>query len=217
MIQNRFHEAIVNLSTGQIERNVRLGTNVHANGDGAEIVEIERIALEDEAVKAEIAKLQLPEGAVVISDPWIYGADGVNDDDRMYQCFLYLRDTQNSSQADSNHYALPLPISPVITTENMKVIRIDHLPTGADHTTGETKPWKVRPANEYIPEAQNLRTDLKPLNVVQPEGASFKISTQGQSHTLEWQKWAFRVGYNQREGPVLYDVSTDDIFDMPED
>ena len=34
---------------------------------------VERIALEDEAVKAEIAKLKLPEGAVVISDPWIYG------------------------------------------------------------------------------------------------------------------------------------------------
>jgi primary-amine oxidase len=27
-------------------------------------------------VKAEIAKLQLPEGTVVISDPWIYGKLG---------------------------------------------------------------------------------------------------------------------------------------------
>lgn len=36
-------------------------------------MEIERIALADEGVKAEIAKLQLPEGAVVISDPWPYG------------------------------------------------------------------------------------------------------------------------------------------------
>jgi len=34
---------------------------------------VEKIALEDEAVKAEIAKLKLPEGTVVISDPWIYG------------------------------------------------------------------------------------------------------------------------------------------------
>jgi len=29
--------------------------------------------LEDPGVKAEIAKLKLPEGTVVISDPWIYG------------------------------------------------------------------------------------------------------------------------------------------------
>lgn len=34
---------------------------------------MEKIALEDEAVKAEIAKLQLPEGSVVVVDPWIYG------------------------------------------------------------------------------------------------------------------------------------------------
>lgn len=35
---------------------------------------MEKAALEDEGVKAELAKLQLPEGTVVISDPWIYGA-----------------------------------------------------------------------------------------------------------------------------------------------
>jgi primary-amine oxidase len=34
---------------------------------------IEAIAMEDEAVKAEIAKLQLPQGTVVMADPWIYG------------------------------------------------------------------------------------------------------------------------------------------------
>ena len=40
-----------------------------------EIVAIEKAALEDEGVKAELAKLKLPEGTVVISDPWIYGKD----------------------------------------------------------------------------------------------------------------------------------------------
>lgn len=71
--QDKLHEAIVNLSTGKVDRNVRLGPNVHSNADGDEIVNVERIALEDEQVKAEIAKLKLPEGTVVISDPWIYG------------------------------------------------------------------------------------------------------------------------------------------------
>jgi primary-amine oxidase len=59
--------------------NALLGPFIHANGDGEEIVEIEKVALADEGVQAAIAKLQLPEGTVVISDPWIYGecADGV--------------------------------------------------------------------------------------------------------------------------------------------
>jgi primary-amine oxidase len=61
------------LSAGKVESNLRLGPNVHSTADGEEIIAVERIALEDEGVKAEIAKLQLPEGTVLISDPWIYG------------------------------------------------------------------------------------------------------------------------------------------------
>ncbi|KAI6794518.1 putative copper amine oxidase [Hortaea werneckii] len=206
---NKFHEAIVNLTQQKVESNVRLGPNVHAPGDGEEIMAIERIALEDEGVQAEIAKLKLPEGSSIVVDPWIYGSDGINDDDRMWQTFMYMRDPQNSNEADSNHYALPLSISPVISSESMKVIRIDHLPTGKDNTIKEPQPWTPKPANEYIPEAQSLRTDLKPLNVVQPEGASFSVTQQGTSSIVEWQKWSFRVGFNQREGMVLYDVRYD--------
>jgi primary-amine oxidase len=112
----------------------------------------------------------------------------------------------NPTEADSNHYALPLPISPVVTTENMKVIRIDILPTGVDNTIKELQPYKIKPPNEYIPEHQKLRTDLKPLNVIQPQGASFQVVQEGTSSVLSWQKWQFRVGFNQREGMVLYDV-----------
>lgn len=61
------------MSEGKVESNVRLGTNVHSNADGDEIIMTEKVALEDEGMKAAIAKLQLPEGSVVIIDPWIYG------------------------------------------------------------------------------------------------------------------------------------------------
>jgi primary-amine oxidase len=71
--QDKLHEAVVNLTYGKVESNLRLGPNVHSIADGDEIIAVEKIALEDEGVKAEIAKLQLPEGTVVISDPWIYG------------------------------------------------------------------------------------------------------------------------------------------------
>ena len=71
--QDKLHEAIVNLSLRKVESNLRLGPCIHSNADGDEIIAVEKIALEDEGVKAELAKLQLPEGTVVISDPWIYG------------------------------------------------------------------------------------------------------------------------------------------------
>jgi primary-amine oxidase len=125
----------------------------------------------------------------------------------MWQCFLYIRDPQNASDADSNHYALPLAISPVIDAERYEVIRIDLLPTGKDNTIKPTEPYKIQPPNEYTPEHQQLRTDLKPLTVIQPEGASFTATKAGETgEVIEWQKWSFRVGFNIREGMVLYDV-----------
>ena len=136
------------------------------------------------------------------------GADGVGDDERMYQCYMYMKHPDHRQEPDANYYATPLPLAPVISAEHRKVIRIDRLPTGADHTLKEPEPYKHRAAGEYTPEQQKLRTDLKPLNVVQPDGASFKVTQQGTSNLVEWQKWSFRIGFNQRESTVLYNVSS---------
>lgn len=137
------------------------------------------------------------------------GSDGVNDDRRMYQNFLYMRDPSDPSNLDSNHYAFPLAISPVVDTVDLKVSRIDFLPTGPDHSTRPAQPVEIPPANEYTPEHQTLRTDLKPLNVIQPDGASFKVTKAGETgEIVQWQKWEFRIGYNLREGMVIYDVRT---------
>lgn len=125
----------------------------------------------------------------------------------MYQLYLYMRDPKNLSDLSSNHYAFPLPISPVIDSADLKVSRIDYLPTGSDDSRKEPKPFEIPLSNEYAPEYQNLRTDLKPLNVVQPEGASFRATKAGETgEIVDWQKWSLRVGFNQREGLVLYDV-----------
>ena len=126
----------------------------------------------------------------------------------MYQCFLYLRDPSNTTNIDSNHYAFPLAISPVVDAVELRVTRIDFVATGTGLDAKEPKALKIQPPNEYYPEYQDLRKDLKPLHVVQPEGASFKVTKSGETdHRIEWQKWSFRVGFNQREGPVLYNVS----------
>jgi primary-amine oxidase len=73
LLQSKFHEATVNITGRKVEQHVLLGANIHAPGDGAEIIAMEQIALADESVRAEIKKLKLPEGAIVMCDPWIYG------------------------------------------------------------------------------------------------------------------------------------------------
>lgn len=127
----------------------------------------------------------------------------------MFQAFLYIRNPEYSQDPNSNHYACPLAFSPVIDVVTQKVIRIDGMPTGNGLEVRKTKPMKLPKGNEYMPEYQKLRTDVKPLSVVQPEGASFKVTTVGETgQIVEWQKWRFRLGFNQREGMVMYDVSS---------
>ena len=73
LYKDKFHEAVINLTHTRVESNFRLGPNIHGPVDGEEILMVEKIALEDEGVQAEIVKLNLPKGTVLISDPWIYG------------------------------------------------------------------------------------------------------------------------------------------------
>ena len=61
---------------------------------------------------------------------------------------------------------------------------------------------------EYDPKLTGIapRTDLKPLEITQPEGVSFTV----EGNELRWQNWSMRLGFNFREGPVIYQVAFDD-------
>lgn len=69
----KFFEAIVNLDTKEVESNIRLADDVHGCADSAEVALVEKLCLEDDLVKAEIEKMNLPEGIMVVCDPWMYG------------------------------------------------------------------------------------------------------------------------------------------------
>ena len=50
------------------------------------------------------------------------------------------------------------------------------------------------------------RTDVKALEIVQPEGPSFTLD----GNELRWQNWSMRLGFNYREGLVIHRVGYDD-------
>lgn len=56
------------------------------------------------------------------------------------------------------------------------------------------------------PSMPPLRTDLKPLHVLQPEGVSFTLD----GNELSWQKWKFHIGFHPRDGLVLSTVTYND-------
>ncbi|KAI1390612.1 copper amine oxidase [Hypoxylon trugodes] len=196
-----FFAAHVNLTTKKVERSSNTG--VHGNADFGEVLEVEKAVMEAPEVKAEIAKLNLPSHLEVIPEPWIFGSDGVNDLNRQYQVYMFVRE---KGKLDSNHYARPLPFSAVFNPTEMKLVSVEHMPTGADHTTKEHGAYKEIPPNDYTPESVQLRTDLKRLNVVQPDGPSYTISSD---RVLRWQKWELRLGFTYREALVLRDVRYD--------
>jgi primary-amine oxidase len=89
-----------------------------------------------------------------------------------------------------NQYSLPFDFCPIIDTENKKVISID-IPK-------IRRPIPQSPISQYLPgfvaaEYGSLRTDLKPLEVIQPEGVSYKL----RGRELEWGNFKvdFQRGY----------------------
>ena len=70
----------------------------------------------------------------------------------------------------------------------------------------EIVPVPKKKRNYYREALPAERTDLKPLNIVQPRGASFRVD----GWKVNWQKWSFRVGFTPREGLVLNQIAYDD-------
>lgn len=110
---------------------------------------------------------------------------------------------------EANHYSLPAPFSPVFDAISKELLWIDYLPTGSSNSgSTETQAWEAVPAVEYSANVLGedaFRKDLKPLQVVQPEGPSFEVK----GRNVEWQKWKFNVGWTMREGPILQNVTYD--------
>ncbi len=102
-----------------------------------------------------------------------------------------------SDPAD-NHYAHPIRgLHAIVDLQAMEVVKLE------DH--GIT-PLPPQPGNYGEADNGGYRDDLRPLEVVQPEGPSFELD----GWQVRWQKWRLRVGFNQREGLTLHEVGYED-------
>jgi primary-amine oxidase len=126
---------------------------------------------------------------------------------RLIQTFLYLR--QNGDGLQDNHYACPIDVLPVVDLNAEKVVHV----VGLDRNPPPVLPKQsvnyhrdLIASNTYL--QTSWRSDvLKTLNVVQPDGPSFRVNAA--TNGVEWQKWTFQVGFNYREGAVLHNLSFD--------
>ncbi|PUU83272.1 primary-amine oxidase [Tuber borchii] len=133
----------------------------------------------------------------VYCDPWTIGYDErFGSNIRLQQALMYYR-----PNIDDVQYAYPLDFCPVVNTETGEIIHID-------------VPDVRRPVNTFgsnynpadIEKEGGYRTDLKPLNITQPEGVSFTMDGRKAS----WQNFSFHIGFNAREGIILNNITYND-------
>lgn len=206
-------ESVIDLDAGREISHQVLTNTQQPSFTPEEFSKFTKTCFDSPLFKEAIAKFKIPEGFVIEIDPWPYGGPDPGEKFTRYtQGLCFARDASNNNP-DSNHYGYPIPIIPVMDTFTGEVIRVDKLATGGKedglaYGTHSAEVLKHCGAAEYVPELLDipLRTDLKPLNVIQPDGPSFKVSDES---LIEWQKWRFRVGFNPREGATLHDIHYD--------
>ncbi len=188
------YEAVVSLS----ERRVESWTNVPGVQPRLmmdEFFECENAVKASPEFQAALRKRGIDDTNLVMVDPWPAGNYGVPEEDGLRLSFAR---SWLKTRPNDNGYARPIEgVIAVVDLNEMKVLRVE------DHGEVPMPPDDGNYAAEFV---KDFRNDLKPLDVVQPEGPSFSID----GNLVTWQKWSFRVGYTRREGLVLHGVSYED-------
>ncbi len=129
-------------------------------------------------------------------DPWPAGNFGLDGEAgrRLVRCVSYVR----THPAD-NGYARPIE----------GLVAVVDLATGEgdrDRRHGRSCPSRRRPATTTPPRSGELRRDLRPLVITQPEGPSFEV----EGSEIRWQRWRLRVSVHPVDGLVLHTVGYED-------
>jgi primary-amine oxidase len=160
-----------------------------------EQIACEQAVLNSPLFKEAVKEYGITDTSLVMVDIWSAGYYGHPEEKEMRLtrplCFVRTDPTDNG-------YARPIEgLRPVVNIDTMEVIRIENY----GHVD-----LPPNPGNYAASRMTNFRTDIKPLEVIQPEGPSFEVN----GYQVSWQKWNFVIGFNAREGLTLHDLSYND-------
>jgi primary-amine oxidase len=173
-----------------------------------EFLECERVVQGNAAWQAAMRKRGVTDFALAMVDPWSAGYYGPADDPsrRLVRALTWVRASGASEQ--DNGYARPIEgLITVVDLDRMEVVDVeDHgvvplPPRDGNYTAGAIRDPKNLP---HYPDGP--RTDLRQIDITQPEGPSFQLN----GHELTWQKWRLRIGFTPREGLVLHTIGYED-------
>ncbi|GMN45996.1 hypothetical protein TIFTF001_015198 [Ficus carica] len=167
--------------------------------DAVEYAECEAVVKDFPPFREAMKKRGIEDMDLVMVDAWCVGYHSEADapSKRLAKPLIFCR-TESDCPME-NGYARPVEgIHVLVDMQNMVVIEFEDrklvpLPPAdplRNYTPGETRGGVDR-------------SDVKPLQIVQPESPSFRVN----GYYVEWQKWNFRIGFTPREGLVIYSVA----------
>ncbi len=188
------YEAVVSMSEGRVLSWKHI-PGVQPSIMADEFFECEQLLKAHPEFQAALRKRGITDFSLVMVDPWSAGNYGAEEEQklRLTRALIWVR-----ADPTDNGYAHPVEgIMALVDLNKMEVLRIDD--TGVvpiPPAQGNYTPDKVGP----------MRTDLKTIEIMQPDGPSFLVN----GHEVQWQKWHFRIGFTTREGLVLHTVGYED-------
>jgi primary-amine oxidase len=152
----------------------------------------------DPRVIEALASRGITDMDLVLIDTWAFSAHLLPEEQRDRR--LGWADVWRRAEPGANPYANPVTgLHLVVDLDTSELVAVED-----DGAIEEPQPM-----GEYLPRlvpGQVQRSDLRPLEVTQPQGASFTLD----GNLLTWQRWSLRVGFNAREGLVLHAVGYED-------
>jgi primary-amine oxidase len=158
-----------------------------------EYEEYQRVVKADARFREGLRKRGIEHPDQVLVEPWGIGTFTREEDAgrRLIWSLCFYR----ASPGD-NPYAKPIHgLHAIVDLDDMAVVRVEDLGI-----------VPLPPGTGDYPVRTNSRPELKPLEILQPDGASFDVD----GWEVRWQKWRLRIGFNAREGLVLHTVGYED-------
>ncbi|KAH1260142.1 Primary amine oxidase [Glycine max] len=173
--------------------------NVQPPMDAVEYAECEAAVKDFPPFREAMKRRGIEDMDLVMVDAWCVGYHSEADapSRRLAKPLIFCR-TESDCPME-NGYARPVEgIHILVDMQNMEILEFEDrklipLPPAdplRNYTSGETRGGVDR-------------SDVKPLQIIQPEGPSFRVN----GHFIQWQKWNFRIGFTPREGLVIYSVA----------
>jgi primary-amine oxidase len=190
------YEAVVDLGNGAVKRYEPLPEGVQPPIMSDEFMECEDAVKRAPEFREAMKKRGIDDVGLIMVDAWSAGHYGNEPPEdrgkRLVRALCWIR-----SEPRDNGYARPIEnIVAVVDLNRKQLVRVEDY--GVTPLPRQAGNW----AREYNPDR---RAELKPLEVTQSKGTSVKV----EGHEVQWDKWSFRVGFNPREGLVLYTVGYD--------